>query len=242
MHVLLLQEIVTEPGVFFLEDHGWVVVFGKNADDWRGTAIAYKASARRHVKAPLSGDSHHHSQQQGEQGRQVQSGAHTAPRDHCTDRSHPGGHGSRPSTKRESFWGSTPTREPDGEGWRAHTGRGEVILEAVAKHGLQCPPPQNLDTPSYHPYNTALRQRRLDYILHKGNHIHQGGFQAESRHMARSDHDLVWVAVGGPTPSKAAAPFGGADDFGPMPTPPKQPASHPHSQIPMQQSVSSHSR
>ena len=82
--------------------------------------------------------------------------------------------------------------DPDGEGWRAHTGRGEMILLVLAQFALEGPP-QELHVPTYHPYNTTQRQRRLDYMLCKGVPTEPGRVADGSRHMARSDHDLVWL-------------------------------------------------
>ena len=53
LNVLLLQEVVTEPGKLFHEHKGWVLIYGKHADDWRGTGIAYKNSQHKHSNASL---------------------------------------------------------------------------------------------------------------------------------------------------------------------------------------------
>ena len=53
-------------------------------------------------------------------------------------------------------------------------------------------PGQALDTPTYHPYNTAMQPRRLD-----------------CRRQAASDHDAVWVTLdGGPPPRRSTATWG----------------------------------
>ena len=48
----------------------------------------------------------------------------------------------------------------------ARTGRGEAVLFAVADVGGKFPP-QKMDQPTHFPYNTALRARRLDYLITK---------------------------------------------------------------------------
>ena len=55
----------------------------------------------------------------------------------------------------------------DKPGCYACTGRGEVILEWLLSRDLKLPP-QDLLTPTYHPYNTTMRPRRLDYIATRG--------------------------------------------------------------------------
>ena len=84
--------------------------------------------------------------------------------------------------------------DPDGQGPRAHTGRGEAILASMAAAGASLHM-QDLPTPTYHPHNTQQRSRRLDYRFHRGV---KGGVTEGSRHMASSDHDL---AQGPPPPS-----------------------------------------
>ena len=216
MHVLLLQEIVTEPGVAFHEDHGWVIVYGKNEGDWRGTAIAYRSTGHRHANTKLlqGGIATSLTDQRGKKSVRYLSG-------------HIPHHATIAQTEKIlGAWGPTLNKarlvlgfdanetftDPDDEGWRAHTGRGEAILEALAQHGLQCPP-QALEVPSYHPYNTALRTRRLDYLAHRGGQVREGGVLSNSRHMARSDHDLVWATLGRPPPAKGPKPTWGSRRF-----------------------------
>ena len=45
---VLLQEIICDVGVQFHEHEGWVIVFGKNKGDWRGTGVAYTAEGMQH--------------------------------------------------------------------------------------------------------------------------------------------------------------------------------------------------
>ena len=55
--------------------------------------------------------------------------------------------------------------------------------------------PQQIHLPTYHPHNTQQRSRRLDYMLQRGVHAKTGGVAIGSRHLANSDHDLVWVDI-----------------------------------------------
>ena len=67
----------------------------------------------------------------------------------------------------------------------AHTARGEEILHSFLEWGLVFPP-QQLPVTSFHPYNTAMLSRRIDYVLCRSFGVHP------CRHQASSDHDAVW--------------------------------------------------
>ena len=59
-------------------------------------------------------------------------------------------------------------------GCYASTGRGELILEWLLSMNLKLPP-QDLATPTYHPYNLTMRPRRLDYLATKGGRQARAG-------------------------------------------------------------------
>ena len=84
LQVLLLQEIITDAGVFFIEGQGWVVVYGKNKGDWRGTAIAYKNYATKHTDTRLmpGGIRYHADRARERQAHEIYRGTHTAPCHH----------------------------------------------------------------------------------------------------------------------------------------------------------------
>ena len=165
LHVFLLQEIITDLGLLFVQDEGWVVIHGKNVGDWRGTAIAYRDRGVTHSKTHLlPGGIATFLTLQGE-GKSIGHIAGHIPR-----------HATIEQTARISgAWASVLSRgkvvlgfdanetftDPDGDGWRAHTGRGETTLAELGRHALTSPD-QQLTTPTYHPYNTAQRARRLD--------------------------------------------------------------------------------
>ena len=144
----------------FHEDQGWVIVYGKNEGDWRGTAIAYRSGEHKHINTKLlmSGIATTLTNIRGTKGTRYLSG-------------HIPHHATIAQTERIlGSWEPTLTKarmilgfdanetyaDPDGEGWRAQGGRGEAILEACARAGIQFPS-QDLPTPTYHPYNTAQR-------------------------------------------------------------------------------------
>ena len=64
----------------------------------------------------------------------------------------------------------------------------------MQQHGLDSPD-QDLAVPTYHPYNTAMESRRLDYLFTKGLATQGGKVVQGSRHRARSDHDLVTLEL-----------------------------------------------
>ena len=48
IQMLLLQEVITEPGVFFDERYDWVLAYGKKEGEWRGEGILYHTSLGLH--------------------------------------------------------------------------------------------------------------------------------------------------------------------------------------------------
>ena len=75
----------------------------------------------------------------------------------------------------------------------AHRARGEEVLHSFLEWGLAFPP-QQLPVPSFHPYNTTMLSRRLDYVLCRGSVWCMTGGVHPYRHQANSDHDAVWCS------------------------------------------------
>ncbi|CAE7500648.1 pol, partial [Symbiodinium sp. KB8] len=214
--VLLLQEIICEVGTWFHEHEGWVIVYGKNEGDWRGTGIAYKAEGHKHtntrlltvvIAATISSD-------KGKQGIRYLSG-------------HIPHHATVAQTEAIMHaWSSTLKKakvvvgmdaneeftDADNTGLRSHTARGEAILVAALPQGVTAPQ-QQLTVETYHPYNTQHRSRRLDYVMTRGVQAPQGGVAVGSRHLARSDHDLVWIQMSTVPIPKQNRPTWGARRF-----------------------------
>ena len=93
-------------------------------------------------------------------------------------------------------------RSCGGAGIAATTSRGEAILEWAHAQGMYFPE-QQLTTPTYHPYNTRMTSRRLDYILLKGAGGGAGGQVLEgTRDVVQSDHDAAQVPTGITTSTK----------------------------------------
>ena len=163
---MLLQEIIAEPEIQFHEAHDWVLVFGKHQRDWRGVGIAYRSRHLKHSNTKLLpvGIVTTLSTHEGKRGLRVLAGhvphhATIAFTEHCM-----------------LEWGGTLAKarvlagvdanevftDPDGQGPRAHTGRGEAILASMAAAGANL----HMQEPA-HPYNTQQRSRRLDYLFHR---------------------------------------------------------------------------
>ena len=72
----------------------------------------------------------------------------------------------------------------------ATTARGETILVWLSQH-RQYLPQQCDNIPSYHPYNTTMRSRRLDYVSTSRKVLTQVQPVPESKNLASSDHEAV---------------------------------------------------
>ena len=188
--VLLLQEIICEAGTCFHEHEGWVIVYGKNEGDWRGTGILYKAVGLKHSNTRLLpvGIATTISSDKGKQGTRYLAGH--IPHHATVERTEAIMQSWSGTLKKAKVVLGVDANEvftsEDGEGLRSHTARGEAILAAAIPNGMAAPP-QQLDTVTYHPYNAQHRPRRLDYVMVRGIQSQQG--------IARSDHDLVWVQM-----------------------------------------------
>ncbi|CAE7892167.1 unnamed protein product, partial [Symbiodinium necroappetens] len=73
------------------------------------------------------------------------------------------------------------------------TGRGEQILQWCMEQGIVLPA-QDIEQPSYYPYNTAMSPRRLDYIATRGIHSLQA-WVGQHRDRASSDHADLHSAI-----------------------------------------------
>ena len=48
LHILMLQEIITEPGLFHAESDNWQLVYGKQSKELRGEGIAHTTAYSHH--------------------------------------------------------------------------------------------------------------------------------------------------------------------------------------------------
>ena len=197
LQIVFLQEITTKSGPHFDHNEAWMLLHGKQEDEWRGCGIAFlkvlgcHESTRLH-KAAISTSLRMHSHK------------------------HVGllsGHVSHRFTIAQTAealteWGTAPCLRSDkvilgmdanetflqpgdllGDTTLSCTGRGEQILQWILEQDLAMPE-QEMEMPSYFPYNTALSARRLDYVAVKGvpvTKLSVGSF----RDRARSDHEPI---------------------------------------------------
>ena len=114
IQILLLQEVVTEVGLFFDTRYDWTIVYGKKEGTWRGEGILY------HKQQGM----HHHSQ--------------------------------------------------------LHT-------HAISTT-IRCPHTLDLATPTFHPYNTTMQSRRLDYLFVRSRRGVGAGGGAKCAMGSETDH------------------------------------------------------
>ena len=198
INVVLVQELITEPGLYHAETDDWQLVFGKMEGEFRGEGIAHRKAYTHHRSKVLTGG--------------VTTQLKHKPTRHTinTLSGHIPHHATTPQTQAILMeWGATLgtshlllgvdanetfARLPHQSQQRRETGRGDVILEWTAEHNITVPP-QQLHLPSYHPYNTLMQPRRLDYVMARGCTLGDGQVVL-CKDRAASDHDGV------------AAPFG----------------------------------
>ena len=166
-----MQELITEPGLYHAETDDWQLVFGKIEGEFRGEGIAHHKAYTHHRSKVLTGGVT--TQLKHKQTRSIVNALS----------GHIPHHATIPQTQAILMeWGETlgtshlllgmdanETFAPPiaaTAGCYAQTGRGDVILEWTAEHKHHHPPPQQLHLPSYHPYNTLMQPRRLDYGMH----------------------------------------------------------------------------
>ncbi|CAE7319888.1 unnamed protein product [Symbiodinium sp. CCMP2456] len=216
VHVLVLQEIICEAGIHFHEQNGWVLVHGKNEGDWRGTGVAYKSAEHGHTNTKLlpAGLATTLAAKGGKRGIRFLAGhiPHHSTIAQAEAIMSAWEHTMQKARLMLGFDANETFTDEDGEGPRGHTGRGEVILQAVATCGGRVGP-QQIDTPTYHPYNTAMQSRRIDYLVTRGVQVQAGGVAEGSRHIAKSDHDAVWQDIHTHPVPKPKKPTWGARRF-----------------------------
>ena len=74
--------------------------------------------------------------------------------------------------------------------------RGEMLLGHLNSWGIKLPP-QDLGAPSYFPYNTQMRPRRLDYVFTR-HLLAEVGKVLACRDLARSDHEPILLELVSP--------------------------------------------
>ncbi|CAE6973291.1 unnamed protein product [Symbiodinium sp. CCMP2592] len=197
IHIFLFQEVITDVGLFFDSRYKWTLIYGKREGAWRGEGILYHSSlglhhnSKTHTHAVSTTIRNHRSQT-----RMKLIAAHL-PHHATTEQTAALAAEWGEHMPRNKVWmgidaNETFTTTPGGAP-QAHSSRGEELLHALSTWKLGMPP-QSIATPTFHPYNTAMQSRRLDYLWQKGYRAEEGGVHV-CRHQASSDHDAVWAIV-----------------------------------------------
>ena len=223
--VVALQEVICDAGTHVESSKTWTLVMGRTDREWRGEGIAYTTQHYHHTHTQnhegaltviLSG------------GNAPTTPAETAAGQNTPTNVHVGivsAHLPHHATLEQAqqllaSWGDSGAMqlwsvlmgadlnenlEETDIGIVAHTSRGEAILHWLAEHGLDLPE-QALNTPTYHPYNRAMRSRRLDYCATRGLLATRGRVHSGSRDIIQSDHDALSVQIEDPpVPKKQSA-------------------------------------
>ena len=197
VHFVMLQEIITEAGSFHAESQQCQLVFGKCEGEFRGEGVAHRTTHKhQHTVVNTAGIATTLVTQRTT--IRVLSGhiPHRATIPQTEAILHGWGDMLQGRVAVLGMDANETFRPPlaGRPGCYASTGRGEVILEWLLSMSLKFPP-QDLATPTYHPYNTTMRPRRLDYIATKGGTPDPGRVIA-CKDRAASDHDGVLLPWG----------------------------------------------
>ncbi|CAE7528629.1 unnamed protein product [Symbiodinium sp. CCMP2592] len=196
LHVIMLQEIITNAGKCFKEKWGWKMVYGKQEGEFRGEAIAFRTDVASHTQSTVTSGAVstvlrlHTSEKWGLLSGHI---PHHATIPEVDTMLHHWG--DQPALRTPKAAIGTDANEQFAESritpttTQAHTGRGETVLNWSTHHGFRLPP-QAMNQPSYYPYNTRHDPSRLDYIMIRKGYCLQAG-PIPARDMASSDHEPI---------------------------------------------------
>ena len=194
--VVLLQEIICDPGKFHSELGELQMLFGKGTEDWRGNAVVHTANLRHSrgkvlpsaVSCILTSEElrfnavslhipHHATLSQTEHILQQ-----LEPHSNTTHKAVLG------VDANETFSEAHTNKQV-----KAYTARGELLLHWFEAQELHFPQ-QAIHLPSHFPYNNRLAARRLDYVLSRHLLCDQGEV-LQQRDIATSDHEPIAVPL-----------------------------------------------
>ncbi|CAE7709541.1 unnamed protein product, partial [Symbiodinium necroappetens] len=209
--ILCLQEIIMEQGKAVQEQGDLQCICGKQETDWRGTGIVHTSQFKR-SRNKLLRSGYSSCLTMGELRVTVVSGhmPHHATMAEADEIATSWLQQLRPAPKAVLGMDANETFSLGISGKTiTHSGRGEQLLAALGAADLRTPP-QQLEKPSFFPYNTTMRPRRLDYIVLK-HLLCQDGKVLSLRDVASSDHEPIHVPLQQPTPpapKQDAKPWG----------------------------------
>ena len=225
--MVTLQEVICEAGTHAESSKDWTIVTGKTATEWRGEGIAYRHAQHSHAHVECTegmiavvlrgGDLSDLGTEGGETRRPIQTGQQVTAIGVVS--AHLPHHATAAKTEQLlGRWGeSVAMVQPKAvfggdlnesfldfeQGVAAETGRGDIVLQWMDEQQLRLPD-QELEKPTYHPYNTAMRSRRLDYVAVKKLRTDDGAVLEGTRDIIQSDHDIVVVPVHCSLPTKTS--------------------------------------
>ncbi|CAE7238934.1 unnamed protein product [Symbiodinium sp. CCMP2592] len=195
--VLLLQEIVTpEPGIQYHVTKHWHIIYGRQANEWRGEGIAYQSDLGAHERSCCvpGGVATSLVLERGKVGLLSGHIPHHATVQQVDNMIHEWGETATFKHQRLILgMDANETLAMASGRLVAATGQGNTVLQWMVEENLYLPD-QVLSSPSHFPYNTEHKPRRIDYILLRGAHA-QPGKVLQARDMALSDHEPIAMSV-----------------------------------------------
>ena len=200
--IFMLQEVTLEEhGLHCCSEHKWTVLAHRESreeTERRGTGIAYHASAITRRDTPSAATASIEASLQTTKGSKLHIASAHLPHHVTLEQTHHVLHTWQTNHNQlhhhpcviGADWNETFATDKQ----TATTAKGELILDWLSQQNQHLPPQQD-NEPSYHPYNTTMRSRCLDYISSSRKILQQVGPIAGSRDFALSDHDAVIAEV-----------------------------------------------
>ena len=204
---VLLQELIVDEGIQYLNADGWILVSGKTSREWRGEGIAFRTGMGVHENSKVM------------HAAVVTTFVAFSGRLRIRLASvHIPHHATVPQTEEilaslEQIWDygkvlvgidANKTFLAADRGERATSARGEAILNWMTR-GRGKLPDQCLEEPTHFPYNPAFAPRRLDYVIVRGLSVPAQGVVGQLRDVASSDHEPVTIEIPWATPGHNTA-------------------------------------
>ena len=191
----LIQEVILEEeGLHCCNEYGWTVLAHRTSSEWRGTGIAFRSAEFTHIDTPTTATASLATTLHTASGNNIHAISVHLPHHATLEQTHQltnEWQDSHPQLQRHpcivgADWNETFNTTSQ----TATTARGETILDWLSQHRQYLP--QQCDSmPSYHPYNTTMRSRRLDYVSASRKVLTQVQPVPESKNLASSDHEAV---------------------------------------------------
>ena len=207
VEVVALQEVSCPEGITDLV-HGrgeerWHIVAGERKEEWRGRMIAIKATVGRIVQKEIGTHALGVSVKT-EAGKVGVLNVHLPPKATVPETGEHMALWERMQALRqprrifagdlnETFLQEARMRHQE-EGLQHKTARGAMLLQWLNDQDMRAPE-QQIDVPTYYPYNHLHQPRRLDYLFLAGIEEGPPGRVHGLRHLVSSDHDAVSAGI-----------------------------------------------